>query len=83
MERLLLFIRNVRVNGKSKLFMCACVRLRMYVPMHFVVGTANDKITKCDQRVGSAVSHIYLEIKSNLNEKKNYFTTMAFKHFRV
>lgn len=47
----------------------------------------DDEITKCDQRVGSAVLHIYLQIKSNLNEEKirtmKYTSTMAFiqRHF--
>lgn len=35
----------------------------------------DDQITKCDRRVGSAVLHIYLQIKSNLNEEKIHART--------
>lgn len=57
------------MNGKKVNYLC-WASMCLYIWMHFKVDIANDEITKCDQRVGSAISHINLQIKSNPNDEK-------------
>lgn len=54
---------------ENYLCFCASVRFPVFGCILELTSANDDEITKCDQRVGSAISHINLQIKSNPNTK--------------